>query len=119
MKSVLIIDDQGSIRTLLKRFLENDYIVYLAENGKEGLATFKDHDIDIILTDIQMPDMDGYELSKAIRESSNVPIVYMSGYGMVMDRCVDNSHLIHKHGSIDRNHLLYVLQYGIDEGFGE
>ncbi len=82
MKKVLIIDDEEDIRSIISEFCEI-FGVYtiIAENGKEGIEKYKQEKCDLIFTDIKMPDMDGFQLVKMIREfDSDVPIVICSGF---------------------------------------
>jgi len=81
-KKVLVIDDEEDIRNIIGEFCE---IIGLEKeicaNGKEGLEIFKNENFDLIITDIKMPDMDGYEFVKKIREMNNsIPIVICSGF---------------------------------------
>ncbi len=82
MKKVLIIDDEEDIRTIISEFCKIFGIdTIIAENGKEGIEKYKQEKSDLIFTDIKMPDMDGFQLVKKIRElDRNVPIVVCSGF---------------------------------------
>ncbi len=77
-KTILIVDDEKDIRTLLKRYFElNGYFVDTAENGlkaieKAGLQP------DLILLDINMPDMDGLEVCRRIRDFVSCPILFLT-----------------------------------------
>ncbi|NNE55138.1 MAG: response regulator transcription factor [Flavobacteriales bacterium] len=74
MKSILIVDDHLIIRDGIKYYFENDpdfTITGEAENGLEALELLKNNEYDIVLSDINMPEMDGVELMKAIK--SNYP----------------------------------------------
>lgn len=77
-KTILIVDDEKDIRTLLKRYFElNGYLVVTAENGlqaieKAGLQP------DLILLDINMPDMDGLEVCRRIRDFVSCPILFLT-----------------------------------------
>jgi PAS domain S-box-containing protein len=82
-KSIMVVDDDKALVKSLKYELEKrDYATYVAYNGKEALATVKRHPPDLILLDIMMPEMDGYEVMKALKrkpETANLPIVVMTG----------------------------------------
>lgn len=80
--SLLYVEDDEAILTSLKRpllrRLEN---LYVARNGREGLALYLTHQPDIVITDIRMPEMDGLEMSRAIRETDfKVPIIITSAF---------------------------------------
>ena len=76
---ILIIDDEAQIRKLLQITLEsNDYRVVQAETAKEGMIAAATHPPDIILLDLGLPDIDGIEVLKELREWSTVPILILS-----------------------------------------
>lgn len=76
---VLIADDEAEIRNLLKLYLENDgYTVFEAENGIEATRLLKEKKPDICLLDIMMPEMDGYQVLRKLRENSNIPVIILS-----------------------------------------
>lgn len=80
MSRILIIDDQAPIRRVLREILENEnYQVDDAGNGPDALQMVKEQEYDAILCDIKMPDMDGMEVLDHVRESSNVPVIMISG----------------------------------------
>ena len=58
-KSILVVDDEQHVRILLKRILEEEYDVKLAENGRDALDKFKRIKPDLIISDIKMPEIDG------------------------------------------------------------
>jgi DNA-binding response OmpR family regulator len=78
-KSILVVDDEQHVRVLLKRILEEEYDVILAENGKEALDKFKGTKPDLIISDIKMPEIDGLQLLEDIREESNIPVIMLTG----------------------------------------
>ena len=76
---ILIADDEAEIRSLLGLYLENEgYAVIEAKDGAEAVVQFKEEEPDMCVLDIMMPEMDGYQALKKIREGSNVPIVFLS-----------------------------------------
>jgi len=76
---ILIIDDEVPIRKLLQINLEsNDYKVIQASTGKEGLILAANHPPDLILLDIGLPDRNGHEILKELREWYNKPIIILS-----------------------------------------
>ncbi|SCI14385.1 MULTISPECIES: response regulator transcription factor [unclassified Romboutsia] len=77
--NILVVEDDIDIIKLLKIYLENDgYNVYSANNGIEALKIVENIKIDLVVMDIMMPKMDGYELTKRVREKYNVPIIILS-----------------------------------------
>ncbi|WP_129127618.1 response regulator [Geomonas oryzae] len=75
---VLVIDDELPIRRFLQTILENEFTVHLAEGGYSGLAAAATTKPDVILLDLGLPDLDGIEVIKRIREWSSVPIIILS-----------------------------------------
>ena len=87
MFTILIAEDDTDILELLTLYLENNsYNIILAKNGLEAWEIFKQNKIDLILVDIVMPEMNGYELIKKIRSESEVPIIVMSAKNQDSDR---------------------------------
>ena len=83
MKNILVIDDKEEIRTLIKAVLGNyGFNVIEAENGQRGVQMLQDHRLDLVVCDINMPGMDGYQTLGAVRESSStapIPFILMTG----------------------------------------
>jgi DNA-binding response OmpR family regulator len=79
-REILIVDDKEFIRTLLSDFFSfNGYEVFLAINGKEALDIIKNKSFSLVITDMDMPLMDGIELVKRIRKINiSLPIIGMS-----------------------------------------
>lgn len=76
---VLIVEDGEEIRELLRLYLmPNGFHVTMAEDGRSGLEKFRQVQPSIVLLDINLPDINGYEVCRKIREQSNVPIVFIS-----------------------------------------
>ncbi len=82
MKSVLIVDDDPLIRKTLSSHLQKKgFEVYLAEMGEEGLRMFGEHSPEIVLLDIRLPDADGIELLRTIKEShKKTTVIVMTAY---------------------------------------
>lgn len=85
---ILIIDDEEDILKLLYMVLKKEGFenIYTAEDAEKGFALFDRVNPDIILLDIMLPDEGGYEVCKRIRESSNVPILFISAKTEEIDR---------------------------------
>ena len=78
-QTILIVDDEKEIRELLRLYIEKDgYSVIQAENGLEALIQADSAQIDLAIVDIMMPELDGYQLIKALRERGNLPIIVLS-----------------------------------------
>ena len=84
---VLIVDDDTRIRTLLQRYLsENGYRVTAAKDAAEARQLMASLDFDFVVLDVMMPGEDGFSLTNAIREKSNVPILLLTARGEAGDR---------------------------------
>ncbi len=78
-QTILIVDDEKEIRELLRLYIEKDgYSVRQAGNGVEALEQFNSASIDLAVIDIMMPELDGYQLIKALRERGDAPIIVVS-----------------------------------------
>jgi Response regulators consisting of a CheY-like receiver domain and a winged-helix DNA-binding domain len=78
-KKVLVVDDEAQIIRVLRHILNaHGYAVRAAEDGEAGLDVFREWQPDLVLTDLQMPNVDGLDLCRLIRKGSTVPIVVLS-----------------------------------------
>lgn len=76
---ILLIEDEGNIRTLVQTILEaNDYQTLTCATCSQGLLMFSSHLPDLVLLDLGLPDADGMEFIKTVRENSTVPIIILS-----------------------------------------
>ena len=83
MPRILVIDDEEPIRTILHRVLTSmGHTVIEAANGKEGLQKFAEHGADLVITDLVMPETEGFEVLMTLRgEHPEVKIIAISGGG--------------------------------------
>ena len=88
MFHILVIDDDKNTRRLLQAVLENEgYQVFTAENGVDALEIMDRHHIDLAVLDIMMPQMDGYEFTRTLRECNNtLPILMVSAKQLPSDK---------------------------------
>lgn len=86
-KNILVVDDEQNIVNIIKYNLKKEgYEVLTAENGQEAVDMFHKSNPDLILLDIMMPVLDGYEVCKKIRENSNVPIIMLTSRAEELDK---------------------------------
>ena len=86
-KKILIVEDEANIRELLRLYLEREgYTVLEVENGVEGIKKWKSDKPDMLLLDVMMPVMDGWEVCREIRAESDVPIIMLTAKGETADR---------------------------------
>lgn len=89
MAKILVVDDEDSIVTMLAYNLKKEgYDVVTAEDGEVALEKFESEKPDLLLLDIMMPKMDGYEVCRKIREKSNVPIIMLTARADEVDKVV-------------------------------
>lgn len=79
MIDILIVEDNKEIATLLKDFLtKENYIVSVADNGEKALTLYEKYGARLVLLDIMLPGIDGFNVCSKIRENSNTPIIILS-----------------------------------------
>ena len=88
MFHILVVDDDKNTRLLLKAVLENaNYTVTTATNGEDALGVLDKEHIDLVVLDIMMPGMDGYEFTRVLREAqNNLPILMVSAKQLPADK---------------------------------
>lgn len=84
---ILIADDDKNICELLKMYLEKeDYEVVTAGNGEEAIAKFESENPDLILLDVMMPKLDGWQVCRELRKKSECPIIMITAKGETFDK---------------------------------
>ena len=79
---ILVADDEKDIRSVLVLYLEDaGYEVVEAADGAQALRALREQDIDLCLLDIMMPELDGYQVLKLVRETDDVPVIVVSAKG--------------------------------------
>jgi len=122
MYKILVVDDEKEVTEYLKLELEDNcphIQMLLLIPGYEGLRLVMSGDIDLLLTDIAMPDMDGYELFSRSREQNDkLPIIMMTGFGydpnhvVVKCRCDGLKDVIFK--PFETNKLISIIKERLD-----
>ncbi|WP_282942476.1 response regulator transcription factor [Paenibacillus sp. RC67] len=84
--NLLIVEDEPEIIELLRLYLEKEYCVFEANNGEQALLQVNNHKIDLAILDIMMPDMDGFQLIKKIREAYQFPVLFLSARSQDYDK---------------------------------
>ena len=78
-KTILVVDDKASVRTLVRDYLTaENFRVVTANNGRDALFVARDEKPDLILLDIMMPEMTGYEFLQAYRKERNTPVILLT-----------------------------------------
>lgn len=87
MKKILIIEDESSISDFVKLELEYEgYQVSIKEDGREGLKEALENDYDLIILDIMLPSMNGFEICRRLKREKNTPIIMLSAKDSVTDK---------------------------------
>ena len=91
MFKILVVEDDKNLRKLITTYLrKNEYITYEATNGEEALEVIDTNYIDLIISDIMMEKMDGYELTKSLREANyTIPILLVTAKSTIEDKRED------------------------------
>jgi len=87
MKNILIIEDEEKVVQVIKAYLEKSgYKVYIALNGISGIEIFKKNKLDLIILDLMLPDINGEDICRVIRETSDVYIFMLTAKGSLEDK---------------------------------
>jgi CheY-like chemotaxis protein len=100
---VLVVDDEKINREILNNILRSDYTVFMVKDGPSAIKMANDYAPDVILLDIMMPDMNGYEVLKILKDTEktkNIPVICITGLDSEEDeekaRALDAVDFIHK-----------------------
>ncbi|MFZ5857734.1 MAG: response regulator transcription factor [Chloroflexota bacterium] len=86
-RKILVVDDEERMVRFIRMNLEHDgFIVSEANNGKQAISKLRDVNPDIILLDVMMPDVDGFDVLETLREFTNVPVIMLTAKGEEDDR---------------------------------
>jgi DNA-binding response OmpR family regulator len=89
LPTILLVDDEEEILEFLERILKNKYTVLKAENGKEALAKLQTEAIQLVVSDVMMPEMDGFALCKIIKsnfEYSHIPVILLTAKNTIQSK---------------------------------
>ena len=87
MKNILIVEDSQEIIDLIKIYLEQEeYFIYAARDGRIAVNLFEQEEIHLVILDIMLPELNGYEVIKRIRKISNVPVIILSAKNQDADK---------------------------------
>lgn len=120
-KTILYVDDSKVMHTQIVNFLKaNNFIVYQAYNGEEGLQVLENNKPDVILSDVEMPKMDGFTFCKNVKNNPStekIPFVILSalGSGLDVDRGFDAGANDYLTKPVDTDELLYRVNDLLDE----
>lgn len=89
MPSILVVEDMPDVLEFIRVGLNGDYNIYTASNGKEGIERAMDMEPDLIVSDVMMPEMDGFEMTRKLKsdtKTSHIPIVLLTAKTTVKDK---------------------------------
>ena len=87
MARLLIVDDEEKIREMIEKYaIHEGHNVALASDGKQALSLFKKNDFDVVILDVMMPNMDGYETLKQMKTIKDVHCIFLTALGQEYDR---------------------------------
>ncbi len=86
-QKIMIVDDDSNIAELIALYLNKEcFDTQIAEDGEQAIALFKEYSPDLVLLDLMLPGIDGYEVCRELRKASQVPIIMLSAKGEVFDK---------------------------------
>jgi two-component system alkaline phosphatase synthesis response regulator PhoP len=86
---ILIVEDEESISSFVKMYLEREgFHVHVAPTGKDALETLQSESVDLVTLDLMLPDMDGLNICRTVRSTSNVPIIMLTARDEDIDKIV-------------------------------
>ncbi len=89
MKTILVVDDEPKIVKLVRDYLERaGFAVRVAGNGKDALSQARSEKPDLVILDLGLPQMDGLDVTRALRKISNVPIIMLTGRSEESDKLI-------------------------------
>ncbi|WP_028784570.1 response regulator transcription factor [Thalassobacillus devorans] len=86
MRKILIVDDEMEMRQLLRLYLMQNYETSEAEDGYQALEKIRKDDYDLMILDIMMPHMDGWQTIEEVRKISDLPIIFLTAKGSTEDK---------------------------------
>ena len=85
--NIMVVDDEKNICELIRLYLEKEgFAVTIANNGSDAIAMIRQNRPDLVLLDIMMPVIDGWEVCRQVREFSQVPIIMLTAKGETFDK---------------------------------
>ena len=87
MAKLLIVDDEEKIREMISKYASHEgYETVQANDGKMAVELFREQDFDLVIMDVMMPEMDGYEALKKMKQIKDVPCIFLTALGQEYDR---------------------------------
>ena len=87
MHKLLIIDDDIALTDMLEEYLANHHLdVFIENDPLAGIEALRSHHYDVLLLDVMMPELDGFEVLRQIRQFSTVPVIMLTAKGCDVDR---------------------------------
>ncbi|MEW6183873.1 MAG: response regulator transcription factor [Bacillota bacterium] len=87
-KTILIVDDDANIRELLQLYLRDEYALVFAHDGSEGITLFRKQKPSLVVLDLMLPVINGWEVCRLIRQESDVPIIMLTARDGTADKVI-------------------------------
>jgi DNA-binding response OmpR family regulator len=88
-QNILIVEDEESISSFVRMYLEREgFTVHVAPTGEKALETLRSETVDLVTLDLMLPDMDGLDICRTVRSTSNVPIIMLTARDEDIDKIV-------------------------------
>lgn len=112
---ILVADDSATIRLLLEEYLSDDYETITAKDGKKTLEKFKNESPDLLILDLQMPEIDGFKICEAVNKDSDVPVIILSSMSEEsdIDWARDRGADIYLKKPVDKDEVLEAVEKGL------
>ena len=117
MARILVVDDDHALRGAIARYLRTlGHHVDEAPDGRHAIAAIRESAVDLVLTDVNMPDMDGIEVLKAVKDHDrDVPVIVISGGGVIPSQILlGNAHLLGAYATLDKPFDLDELRAAVE-----
>ncbi|MEW6100858.1 MAG: response regulator [Candidatus Omnitrophota bacterium] len=119
MKKILVVDDEKEIRELIKEKLsKSDFNILTASNGKEAVEICKAEQPDLVLLDVAMPQMDGYQACQKLRDEKktrNIPVLFLTGKDLAPESVLERCNTLSASGFVSKLSTLEELLKKIEE----
>ena len=122
MARILLVDDEAGLLSVMARYVETlGHDVRTASSGREAMALLEEGGVDVVVTDINMPDVDGLEILNSVRRSvGSIPVLAISGGGLFgPEMLLDSADMLGAAATLEKPFELDELRRVLDDVLGE
>ena len=106
-QKILIVDDDNNIAELISLYLTKEcFDTKIVNDGEEALKAFEQYNPNLILLDLMLPGIDGYQVCREVRAKANVPIIMLSAKGEIFDKVLGLEPVSYTHLTLPTNSLV-------------